>query len=459
MKGNSSIFWAPHFPLSPSRFPFFYGWIIMGVGTLSFISSMPGQTSGVSVFIDHLITHLDLTRVHLSLAYFLGTLFGGLLLPWSGRLYDRYGARKCVFFATINMGLALILLSQSDRIAAFISFNIVLINRWSAAFITVLTGFFLIRFIGQGFLWVMSQNMMGKWFDKKRGLIMAISGMISTFAFSLTPKGFNALIEWLGWRGAWLFLGLSLIFGVALIIWLLFRENPEDCGLVMDGDNSPVKEHNKNSDILIVREFTLKQAIKTYSFWLINLNFAYSAVFSTGYTFHVISIGEELGLNKAMTLNLFIPMAVVGVATNFLTGWIADKTRLKYVLILMAVASAIAPAGMLMMPSVIGKIFIVLGIGIPAGCWQVLNGVSWPRYFGRLHLGVIAGLSASITVISSSLGPVIFSLSKQYLGQYEPIFIFSLFLPIAIAIGGFWMENPQRKLIHLKNEQNDNQSP
>jgi len=100
-----------------------------------------------------------------------------------------------------------------------------------------------------------------------------------------------------------------------------------------------------------------------------------------------------------------------------------------------------------------------LGIGIPVGCWQVLNGVSWPRYFGRLHLGVIAGLSASITVISSSLGPVIFSLSKQYLGQYEPIFIFSLFLPIAIAIGGFWMENPQRKLIHLKNEQNDNQSP
>ena len=162
MKGNSPIFWTPNFPLSPTRFPFFYGWIIMGAGTLSFISSMPGQTSGVSVFIDYLIIHLDLTRVHMSLAYFLGTLFGGLLLPWSGRLYDRYGARKCIVFASINMGLALILLSQADRIAAFISFNIVLINRWSAAFITVLTGFFLIRFIGQGFLWVMSQNMMGK---------------------------------------------------------------------------------------------------------------------------------------------------------------------------------------------------------------------------------------------------------------------------------------------------------
>ncbi len=283
---------------------------------------------------------------------------------------------------------------------------------------------------------------------------MAISGMISTFAFSITPKGFNALIEWLGWRGAWIFLGLLLIFGMTFITWLLFRENPEDCGLVMDGDNSPVKDPIKNSDMMIVREYTLKQAIKTYSFWLININFAYSAIFTTGYTFHVISIGEELGLDKAMTLNLFIPMAFVGVVTNFLAEWIADKTRLKYVLILMAVAGDIAPAGMLMMPSLIGKIFIVLGIGIPSGCWQVLNGVSWPRYFGRLHLGVIAGLSASITVISSSLGPFIFSLSKQYLGQYEPIFLTSIFLPVAIAIGGFWMENPQRKLIHLRNERN-----
>ena len=458
MKANSSIVWAPHFPISPARFSFFYGWVIMSVGTLAFISSMPGQTSGVSVFIDYLITHLNLTRVQLSIAYFLGTLFGGLLLPWSGRLYDRFGARKCNFFASISMGLALILLSQSDRVAAFISFDFIFFNRWSTAFITVLTGFFLIRFIGQGFLWIISQNMMGKWFDKKRGLVMAISGMISTIAFSLTPKLFNALIEWCGWRGAWILLGLLLIFGMSLIAWIFFRDHPEECGLVMDGGDSEKKDHTENTDMLIVSEFTLKQAIKTYSFWLININFAFSAMFTTGYTFHVISIGEELGLNKAMILNLFVPMAFVGVAMNFLAGWIADKMRLKYVLILMSVAGVIAPVGMLNMPSLIGKIFIILGIGIPAGCWQVLNGVSWPRYFGRLHLGVIAGLSASITVISSSLGPVIFSLSKQYLGHYDPVFIGSIFLPAIIAIGGFWMENPQRKLALLETERNHNQS-
>lgn len=452
MKSKGSNFWAPNFPLSPARMPFFYGWLIVGVGTLSFISSMPGQTSGVSVFIDHLIIHLGLTRVHLSFAYFLGTLLGGLLLPWSGRLYDRYGGRKCIFFALISMGFSLILLSQSDRIAAFISINIVMINRWSASFITVLIGFFLIRLIAQGFLWVMSQNIMGKWFDKKRGLIMAISGTLSTFAFTITPKVFNALIEWCGWRGAWLILGLLLIFGSALIAWILFRDNPEECGLFMDGELPPVKEDPiKNSDRVTVHEFTLEQAIRTYSFWLLNINFAFSAMFTTGYTFHVISIGGELGLSKAMTLNLFIPMAIVGVITNFITGWLADKTRLKYVLILMAAASAIAPAGMLIMPSIIGKVFIILGIGIPTGCWQVLNGVSWPRYYGRFHLGVIAGLSGSITVISSSLGPFIFSLSKQYLGQYEPIFIFSIFIPFAIAIGGFWIENPQHKFIQAKN--------
>ena len=446
--------WAPDFPISPARFSFFYGWIIMGAGTLVFIASMPGQTSGVSVFIEYLIINLNLSRVQLSLAYSLGTLFAGLLLPWTGRLYDRYGARKCTVIASVGMGLTLILLSQSDRFAELISFDLIHFNRGIAAFFTIFTGFFLIRIIGQGFFWMMSQNMMGKWFNKKRGLVMAITGVIATLVFSITPKVFDAFIQWWGWRGTWILMGIFMILCLSLIAWIFFRDNPEECDLKMDGQDSPESEDSNNSDMLIVRDFTLKQAFKTYSFWLINLTLSFGAMFTTGYTFHVISIGDELGLNKESILNLFIPIAVVGAFTNFVAGWIADKTRLTYVLILMAASTAVAPAGMLLMRSEVGIIMMILGLGIPNGCWQVLSGVSWPRYFGRLHLGVISGFGASIIVISSSLGPILFSVSKQYLGNYDAIYIFSAIIPTFIAFGGFWMINPQRKIARLNKEGN-----
>ena len=61
-------------PFEPARFPFFYGWILLGSGTIGLLMSAPGQTVGVSVFTDSLIEALGLTRSLLSLGYLVGTL-------------------------------------------------------------------------------------------------------------------------------------------------------------------------------------------------------------------------------------------------------------------------------------------------------------------------------------------------------------------------------------------------
>ena len=48
---------------------------------------------GVSVFTDHLIAALGLSRVRLSTAYMAGTLMSALLMTKAGRLTDRFGVR------------------------------------------------------------------------------------------------------------------------------------------------------------------------------------------------------------------------------------------------------------------------------------------------------------------------------------------------------------------------------
>ena len=57
-----------HIPFSPARCPVFYGWPVVGVGALGILMSVPGQTMGVSVFTDSLLTVLGLTRDQLSTA-------------------------------------------------------------------------------------------------------------------------------------------------------------------------------------------------------------------------------------------------------------------------------------------------------------------------------------------------------------------------------------------------------
>lgn len=52
-----------------------------------------GQTIGVSVFVDHLVADLDLSRSVVSAAYLVGTLTGAASMPAAGRLIDRRGVR------------------------------------------------------------------------------------------------------------------------------------------------------------------------------------------------------------------------------------------------------------------------------------------------------------------------------------------------------------------------------
>ena len=111
----SSLF-KPNFPFIPSRFPVFYGWVIVFFTTLGIISSIPGQTVGVGVHTDFLIQSSHLSRMQISMAYMAGTILSSLLLPLAGRYYDLLGARIMIVFAGIGLGISLLLFSEASTL-------------------------------------------------------------------------------------------------------------------------------------------------------------------------------------------------------------------------------------------------------------------------------------------------------------------------------------------------------
>ena len=76
------------------RSPVYYGWIVLGISTLGMAATLPGQTAGVSLFIDAFIEDLELSRSAVSWFYTVATVLGSLALPLVGRLLDRYGPRR-----------------------------------------------------------------------------------------------------------------------------------------------------------------------------------------------------------------------------------------------------------------------------------------------------------------------------------------------------------------------------
>ncbi len=429
-------------PFSPARLPFFYGWVILFAGIIGMLMSVPGQTVGVSAFTEDLLNDLDVNRNSLSLAYLVGTLISGLLITRAGKLYDRFGARVMAFVAGIMLGVMLLYLTRVDRIAKVLQHS-EWISPALATFVLLAFGFWGIRFFGQGMLTMVSRNMVMKWFDKRRGMANAVLGIFTALGFSLAPQVLSQVIERMEWRGAWI--AIALVIGVLFtgFVLIVFRDNPESCGLKADG-SMKVRRPGKRPPSLPQRDYSLKEARKTRALWAFTLALALSSLYITGLTFHVVSVFESSGLTSERALGIFVPTSIIAVAAQFAFNYISDFIRLKYLLMVFIAGMLISSLGLLLLQAAPFAYYLLIGgNGLVWGLYAVLIGVTWPRFYGLKYLGAISGFSLSLTVIGSALGPYLFSLSVKFSGNYMMVAWLCLALSASLLLISFRADNPE----------------
>jgi MFS family permease len=425
-------------PFNPARWPFFYGWNILLWGTLGILLSAPGQTTGVSAFTEPLLDVLGISRLQLSMAYMIGTLASSFLLTPAGKLYDRLGSRWMGTASCFMLGSVLLLLSQVDRISAALAG---FMPRQAAALLSITVLFFLLRFSGQGVLALSSRNMLMKWFKQRRGLVSGISGVALGYGFAITPALCSRLIGRAGWDGSWQILSIGWLLIFTPLVLIFFRDNPEDCGLIPDGKRIDDTGAKKSAAI---RDFTLPEARRTLTFWVCSLALAVQALTITAITFHIESIFTQSGLEGARGFAIFPSAALIGAAATLIGGWLSDRLPLHrlYSLFLLAMSGSIVGFVFLSQKTIP---LIIICFGIAGGLFGLLMSVTWPKYFGRRHLGAISGLNMSLLVFGSAIGPMLLSLSLTRLGSYRASLLICLGVTLLLFIGSFFAHNPQDK--------------
>jgi len=443
---------SPNIPFAPAKIRPFYGWIIVFVGVIGIVMSMPGQTVGVSAFTEHLLKAFNITRNQFSIAYMIGTILSSFFLTKAGKLYDKFGVRPIAITAAFGMGITLIILSRADFLARQFSCK----PNWLAPISILVLGFFSIRFFGQGVLTMVSRNMIAKWFVRKRGVVVGISGILVSFSFSTTPVFLNNIIQKIGWRDTWVMFGMIAAFGFTVVAFLFFRDNPEDCGLLPDGDKSLEKEalHIHN----VSKQFTLEEVKKNYSFWIFSLALSMCALYITGLTFHIASVFENAGMTKKIAFSIFIPASVISIFGRAIGGWISDKIKIKFLLAAFIVGLIISAVSIVFLDNetLVNLVFwklrvavlaLIIGNGILSGLFALLLIMVWPTYFGRKNLGAISGFNMSMIVFFSAIGPWIFSQSLEAFGSYKAAGILCATLSAALLVLSFKADNPQKLVI------------
>jgi MFS family permease len=394
--------------VSSRRFP---GWRILGLAILTAALTGPGQTIGVSVFVDHFITDLGLTRSAVSTAYLVGTLTAAFGLPIVGRQIDARGVR--IGMTTIGTGFAVALALMSGV----------------SGFVTLAAGFVLIRLFGQGSLTLVSTVAVTLWFRSRRGFVLGLLATGTGMLMSLVPIASNAIIESVGWRIAWLVLAGVIALTVVPIGWFGMIDRPSDLGLEPDGGEIGVITGPP-----IERSATRGEAVRTPRFWILVAAGSSVGMLATALNFHQISLLGDAGLTASQAAAMFLPQFVGTAIAGVVFGWLSDRLTGRT---LIPLSMAILASTLLLAANLAGGLTIAayaLTLGAAGGASRSVGSTLMPRWFGTDHIGSITGLSTLIGVASTAVGPVAYSLARDFAGTYETASLVFVALPVSVAV-------------------------
>lgn len=420
-----------------SAAPFFYGWVILVAGVLGLVMTSPGQTYSISIFIEQFIHDLGMSRSLVSTLYMIGTLTASLVLPVVGRLIDRYGSRLMTVIIALLFGLACLYMGLVR--------NALMLG----------IGFFALRTLGQGSLSLVSKIVVNQWWVRRRGFAIGVVGM--TYAL-IGRAGFpvliNALIPIYGWRGAYAILGGMLVLGMAPLGWLLVRNQPEVYGLRPDGEPSSGRESDaRPAPSWSEDHWTLAEVMRAPVFWILSAGFSSMSMLSTGLTFHIVSIYVDNGLTPTIAASAFVPIAITSAVVQLGSGVLVDRVPVRILLAIALVLHAVLLVGAPYLLTV--ELALAFGVlmGAAGGLQQTIAGSIWAMYFGRRHLGSISGATATISVASSAMGPMIFGIARDLWGSYTVVLMVSAVLPLVLGAVVAVMGRPPRRVAALGEEE------
>jgi len=408
----------------------YYGWVILAVAALAIFASGPGQSHTFSVFLVHIQADLGVSATAVSSAYAAATLIAALGLPHMGRLVDRHGPRRVMALVTVLLGLACLAFGAA------------------ANFIWLAVVFAALRFLGQGSLMLNASNLVSHWFDLRRGFALSLMAMGFSLSMAVHPPLSQWLIDVVGWRQAWYWLGLSTWLLLLPPIWFLVLNRPEDLGLAPDG--APVVEAAANANEghggAGEHGLTLGEALKTSTFWILCAGLFGMSMLVTSLHFFQVSILTEQGLDEATAARIFPISALVMIIVIPLVGRSLDKFPTKWVFAFGLVVMAVTLISAAMVHDLTSALIYAVAFGINNGCTMTFFGFVWPRYFGRKHLGVIQGMGQMLAVTGAALGPLPLAIAHDLAGRYDQILLLLACYPIACAVAALFLRTPGKLL-------------
>lgn len=381
----------------------FYGWWVAAAFVLIVFLST-GVRFTIGPFLKPVVSDLDLDRGSFSLVIALSMFLFGAVMPFIGRVVDRYGPRLVVVSGGILLAAALAATGMATSLWQLTIFYGVLVAVGFAA-----TGH------------VVASAVLSQWFVARRGLVIGfLSGASMGGMMILTPLAMG-LILLLGWRGTyWVLAAATFVLIVPLGLWVV-RDRPERMGLSPDG--LPRKPEQAAAAAVEAAERTsLGEAARSASFWQLTVGFfgcgfsmnlisAHGVPMLTDHGFHPMTAASALGLLGGVS---------IGGAT--LLGFLSDRYGRRVILAMIYAVRALVFAGLVLVGTTGSLLSVVVVGGIGWSGSMAMTAAFTADIFGRYSVGSIFGVIFFSHQVGAALGSWLGGILYDVTGGYGASF-------------------------------------
>ena len=400
----------------------FYGWwVVSGAfGIQVLLSALLMQSFGA--YVPVLQEQFGWSKAQLSAAFSLQRVESGLLGPIQGWMLDRFGPRNVMRVGMLLFGIGLMAFSQVNSLMTFY-----------LVFLLIAVGGSL-----GGFMSLTSTLV--NWFVRKRATAMGVAQMGMSVGGLLVPLIAISLTDF-GWRTTAFYSGVIVLL-VGLPITQLMRRNPEEYGLLPDGESEQEaairrrrarEEQIEDPDDI---NFTPREAMRTRAFWFISLGHGASVLVVSAVMVHlIVHLNEGLGYSlraAATVVSLMTVMQMIGLPIG---GFLGDRFEKRKIAIFAMFGHAAALIVLAYATNLAMVVFFAVVHGLAWGMRGPLMQAMRADYFGRRAFSKVMGFSSMIVMIGMTSGPLVAGILADRLGNYQLGFTI---LGISAAVGSIF---------------------
>jgi MFS family permease len=383
-------------------------WWLVIVGCVTHAVNTGLSYFGMSAYFPSFEREFGWSRTAISGAFSLARIESGLLGPMEGYVTDRVGPQRMMFiglFLCVGGFLALSLVDSLTMLYAVIVLGIVL---------------------GSSLGYNMPISVLiAKVFRERRSLAFGIFRMGPGISGPMVP-----LVGWMiglwGWRTAAVISGCILLAVGLPLAWVINKIYSQEEAAAETSAGNPKESRQLSTD----PQFTLKQALRHRSFWLLSVAMGLRHLVTEGVSVHFVILLVDRGWSTEAASTLLGISALIGAPARIGMGWLGDlldKRRL-----VMALLMALSASVLLMGYTAQGVVFTTFMIiySLAYGGLAALQEPIRADYFGTRAFATIQGMSRSVITAGTFLGPIIagffYDLTKSYTIAFSVFAVMSL---------------------------------